>query len=140
MKQHHISFSLFLLVVISLPFLSCSKDGPQSQTNGNQKCNDPSCNVSNQLILNSYEIDANQWTGQQSFGCDFGAALQSAGGAIHKIYDVHVLYQGQDYVLTEGKTVWFLNGNLSLDGTRLSFSAYYNQLPFQSLKLLVRCD
>jgi hypothetical protein len=130
-------YSIFIMS-LALSFLigSCSKDTTQSNHDVT-KCNDPSCSIPNQGNSKTYYIDANQWSGQGPFGCDFGQALKDAAGGYYNISTVTINDGLTNYDLENGKTIGFMGGKLSLSGTYLSFSSYYNQLPFKSLQLEV---
>lgn len=131
-----LKYSIFIMsLAFSFLIVSCSKD--TTQTDHHVKCNDPSCSIPNQGNSRTYNIDANQWSGQGPFGCDFGTALKDAAGGYYNISTVTVSDGLTNYDLENGKSISFMGGKLSLSGTYLSFSSYYNQLPFKSLQLEV---
>ena len=137
MKPKYISNILLIAAMLFVIPVSCSKEENSVAV---QKCVTPSCKIANEWTTTAYEIDANQWKGQGAYGCDFGPALKAASGSYLSIYNIHVIYGGSDYLLEDGQTISFLNGKLSLSGTWLSFNAQYNQLPFQSLHLIVNVN
>jgi hypothetical protein len=141
MKSIYISITRIFAGLLVLAFLSCTKDIDQTQNNGSSKCNNPSCYVPNQLVLQTFEVEANQWTKSTTgFESDFGPSLKAVAGEYHYVYNVRILNMGLGLELEPGKTVTFMNGALTMDGTRLFFNAYYNQLPFQSILLEVKVD
>jgi len=128
-----VACSTFFLVT----FISCSRDVPTAVTN---PCTDPACMTSLSSNIRSYDIYASAWNGQGTFSTDFGPELYKAAGGYHNIYNIHILYNGSDDLIADGQKISFLGGNIWLSGTRLSFSAPYGQLPFQTLHLLVNVN